>query len=81
MTFEYFFTMHTFERSMYAVSSFFLWLKFLYFMRIFRAPSKFISIIVAVIADMKVFMSVFFIGLVSFSQSLYILSNSNDSEH
>jgi hypothetical protein len=67
------------ERAVMAISSFFIWLKFLYFMRMNRSTSKFISIIVAVIRDMKVFMLVFAIVIFSFSQSLYILSNNNDN--
>ena len=80
MLFEYIFSFPTFERSVNAVSTFFLWIKFLYFMRIFRPTSKFISIITAVVADMKVFMVVFMVSLVSFSQSMYILSNNNQED-
>lgn len=66
-----------FERPLNAISCFFMWIKFLYLLRIFRPTSKFISMIEAVIFDMKDFMVVFFITIIGFSQAMYILSNAN----
>lgn len=62
---------------MNAISCFFMWIKFLYFLRIFRQTSKFISMIEAVLRDLKDFMVVFFITIVGFSQGMLILSNAN----
>jgi heme/copper-type cytochrome/quinol oxidase subunit 4 len=64
---EYFVDFPQTERAINSISSFFLWLKFLYFLRMNRPSSKFISMIVAVIADMKVFLVVMLVALVSFS--------------
>ena len=77
MLFEYVVSFPTFERPLNAISCFFMWIKFLYFLRIFRSTSKFISMIEHIIADMKDFMVVFFITLIGFSQGMYILSNAD----
>src|SRR3569833_491247 len=77
MLFEYIISIPSFERPINAISCFFMWIKFLYFLRLFRQTSKFISMILAIIADMKDFLMVFFITLVGFSQGMYILSNNN----
>mmetsp|Transcript_35538 Transcript_35538/g.34561 ORF Transcript_35538/g.34561 Transcript_35538/m.34561 type:complete len:291 (+) Transcript_35538:1040-1912(+) len=74
---EYFIQLPQLERAINSVSSFFLWLKFLYFLRMNRPSSKFISMIVSVMGRLQVFLAVFIIGLVSFSQSFYIISNNN----
>lgn len=65
------------ERSLNSISIFFLWLKSLYFLRMNRASAKFISMIVAVVGDMRIFLAVFTVSLVTFSQSMYIISNNN----
>jgi hypothetical protein len=65
------------ERAINSISIFFLWIKSLYFLRMNRASSKFISMIVAVVGDMKIFLAVFVVSLVTFSQSMYIISNNN----
>ena len=77
MLFEYIVSFPTLERPLNAISCFFMWIKFLYFLRIFRQTSKFISMIENIIADMKDFMVVFFITLIGFSQGMYILSNAD----
>ena len=66
-----------YERPCNAVACFFMWIKFLYFWRIFRQTSKFISMIVAIISDLRVFMIVFLVTLTAFGNSLYIMSNNN----
>lgn len=67
MLFEYIFHFPELERPLNAISCFFMWIKFLYFLRIFRQTSKFIKMIESVIADMQVFMAVFFITIIAFS--------------
>ena len=68
------------ERPLNAISCFFMWVKFLYLMRIFRQTSKFISMIEAVITDMRVFLYVFFITLIAFGQAMFILANNNSGD-
>ncbi len=77
MILEYFFHFPETERSLNSISIFFLWIKSLYFLRMNRASSKFISMIVAVVGDMRIFLAVFTVSLVTFSQSMYIISNNN----
>ena len=67
----------TFERPLNAIACFFMWIKFLYFWRIFRQTSKFISMIVAIVGDLKDFLVVFFVTLTAFGNSMYIMSNNN----
>ena len=80
MLIEYFYDFPQTERAINSVSVFFIWLKSLYFLRMFRSSSKFISMIVAVIADMKIFLAVFIISLITFSQSMYIISNNQPAD-
>ncbi len=75
MMVEYFYDFPTTERAINSISVFFIWIKFLYFLRMFRSSSKFISMIVSVVADMRIFLAVFLICLVTFSQSMLIISN------
>mmetsp|Transcript_21603 Transcript_21603/g.15841 ORF Transcript_21603/g.15841 Transcript_21603/m.15841 type:complete len:275 (+) Transcript_21603:2648-3472(+) len=77
MTITFLFSWPEMERPINAVISFFMWIKFLYFFRIFRQTSKFIAMIEEIIKDMKDFLVVFFITLFGFSQALLIISNSN----
>ena len=82
LLFEYFTSDYPqFERAVNGLSAFLMWLKFLYFLRMYRQSSKFISMIVAVISDMKIFLLVFLVSLITFSQSMYIISNNNEPEH
>ena len=80
MIVEYFYDFPTTERAINSISVFFIWLKSLYFLRMFRSSSKFISMIVSVVADMRIFLAVFLICLVTFSQSLLIMSNNQANE-
>ena len=80
MIIEYFITFPQTERAINAISVFFMWLKCLYFLRMNRTSSKFISMIVAVIGDMRIFLAVFLVSLVTFSQSMFIISNNNPEE-
>jgi hypothetical protein len=58
-----------------------MWIKFLYFLRIFRQTSKFISMLIAIIIDIQVFISVFIITLFAFSQAMQIISNNNSEDN
>ena len=64
---EYFISVPEFERPLNALSCFFMWIKFLYFLRIFRETSKFVTMVEEVIKDMKDFLVVFFVTMVGFS--------------
>lgn len=68
-------------RPVNAMAAFFLWIKFLYFLRIFKGTGYLISMIVEVVADMKIFLSVFIITLAAFGHCFLILSlNNADAE-
>jgi len=77
MLLEYFVKLPQLERGINAVSSFLLWLKFLYFLRMNRPSSKFVSMIMAVMGRLQIFLAVLIISMVNFSMSFYILSNNN----
>lgn len=80
MTMDYFITFPLYERPINAIVGLLLWLKFLYFLRIFRQTGHFISMIIDVIADMKVFMGVFFVVIIAFGNAFFILSNNNPAD-
>jgi hypothetical protein len=52
---------------------FILWLKLFYFLRIFRPTSSFIRMIIEMFLDISVFLFIFFIGILAFSNTFYIL--------
>jgi hypothetical protein len=60
---------------MNAITSFFMWIKFMYYLRLFRSTSKFITMLIQVFIDIQVFMFVFIIALISCGQSMWVLSN------
>jgi len=66
------------ERPIFAMASIFMWLKFLYFLRIFKGTGYLISLIIEVISDMKVFLSILLITLFAFGHCFLILSLNND---
>jgi len=77
---SYFITFPEYERPINALVGMMLWLKFLYFLRIFRETGHFITMILAVLSDMKVFMSVYFVVIIAFANAFYILSNNNEAD-
>jgi hypothetical protein len=66
-----------FVRYSNAFASFFIWLKFLYFLRIFRPCGHLIATIIQVIYDVKVFSFIMLISLMTFSGTFYILAQNN----
>jgi hypothetical protein len=50
-----------------------LWLKLFYFLRIFKKTSSFIRMIIEMFIDIGTFMLIFFIGILAFSNTFYIL--------
>jgi hypothetical protein len=77
---SYFITFPEYERPINAIVGMMLWLKFLYFLRIFRETGHFITMILAVLSDMKVFMAVYFVVIIAFANAFYILSNNNEAD-
>lgn len=63
-----------------AVSSFFLWLKLLYFFRIFRETGHLIKMIVEVVYDMRFFFYILLFTVFAFSGSFTLLSLNNSDE-
>lgn len=55
-----------------------LWLKFLYFLRIFAATGYLIRIIIAVVVDMRNFLLILLLTFVAFGDAMRSISTSND---
>jgi hypothetical protein len=68
----------TLERSILAISTFFMWLKLLYIMRIFKKTGYLIRMIVEVMKDMRVFLLLLLITILAFGDSFLRLSLGND---
>lgn len=65
------------QRYLHAIASFFICIKLLYFLRIFRMYGHLIKTIVEVVVDMKVFMVILLMSLLTFAGSFYILAKNN----
>lgn len=52
---------------------FFLWLKLFYFMRMFQETAAFVRMIIEMFLDIKIFLFIFFIGILAFSNCFYVL--------
>ena len=57
-----------------------MWLKLLYFMRIFKETGYYIRMIISVIYDMRYFLLILFIGMIAFSDAMLALSLANEEE-
>ena len=57
--------------------SLFIWLKFLYFLRIFESTGYLIRIIIQVVIDMRHFLFVLLLTFVAFGDAFYNISNAN----
>lgn len=60
-----------------AITTFFMWFRLLYFLRLFSNTSYLISMIVQVIIDMRHFLLIIFITIVAFGDSLLAISLTN----
>ena len=67
--------------TMNAFTALTMWLKFLYFLRIFKATGYLIRMIVDVIYDMRVFFLVLMIVIVAFADSFFSLSSAQAEEN
>lgn len=68
-------------RAILAISTFFMWLKLLYIMRIFKKTGYLIRMIVEVIYDMGVFLLLLLITVLAFGDSFLRISLGNDEEN
>ncbi|CDW84989.1 wd-40 repeat protein [Stylonychia lemnae] len=66
------------KRSIQAITTFFMWFKFLYFLRIFRSTSYLITMIFEVIYDMRFFFAVLLITMIAFGDSFLSISYGNN---
>jgi len=71
---------YTFTRIWQSIAAFFMWLKMLYFMRIFESTGYLIRMIIEVMFDMKEFLLVFIITTVAFGNSFYLIDLANLEE-
>jgi hypothetical protein len=63
-----------------AIMSLMLWLKFLYFLRIFKATSYLIRIIIEVVIDMKYFLAVLLLTFIAFGDAIFYINQANSAE-
>jgi hypothetical protein len=64
--------------SMQATMSLFIWLKFLYFLRIFDSTGYLIRIIIEVIIDMRHFLALLLLTFIAFGHAMYMISLGNE---
>jgi hypothetical protein len=57
-----------------------MWLKLLYFLRIFKQTGYLIRMIMTVIVDMRHFFLVLFIAITAFSDAFLSISNGNQAD-
>ena len=69
----------TLEGVLQAVLSLIIWLKLLYFLRIYKSFGYYIRLIVDVIIDMKYFLSLLLLTFIAFGDSFRQISSSNGS--
>eukprot|EP00347_Sterkiella_histriomuscorum_P022786 403337167 len=67
-----------YQRSLIAIISFFMWMKLLYFLRIFRSTGYLIGMILEVIKDMRFFFVVLLITIIAFGSAFLTLSLGNE---
>lgn len=67
----------TIEASMQATMSLMIWLKMLYFLRIFKTTGYLIRIIIEVVVDMRHFLFILLLTFVAFGDAMYNINTSN----
>jgi hypothetical protein len=60
-------------RILFSITALAMWLRFLYFFRVLRETSQFITMIIRVIQDMSQFLLIFFITILAFSHVFYLI--------
>jgi len=70
----------TFNRCVLAISTFFMWFKLLYVMRIFKNTGYLVRMIVEVIYDMGIFLLILLITILAFGDTFLRLSLANEED-
>ena len=68
------------QKAIGAAAVFVLWLKLFYFLRLFKPTSAFISMIIEMFIDIKIFFLIFFIGVLAFANTYYVLDMGNTEQ-
>lgn len=58
-----------------------MWMKLLYFLRLFASTAALIRMVVEIIRDMFVFTIIYFIAIFGFANSFFILAYNLEGEH
>lgn len=61
-------------RCLYSLIAFLMWIRFIYFFRVFKRTGYYIRMIIEVIKDMRQFFLIFVTSVIAFSQANYILT-------
>jgi len=61
-------------RTLGSISSFFMWIKVFYWMRLFKNSAIFVTLIVSTLSDLRTFLMVVLIILLAFANFFYILN-------
>jgi hypothetical protein len=64
-------------RTLYAFSAIIMWIRFLYFFRIFRTTGYYIRILVNVIQDIRYFIFIFVLTIFAFAHACYVFLKNN----
>lgn len=67
-------------RPLMAICTLIFFMRFFYFLRIFDNTAHLIRTIIEITVDIQNFIYVFFLAIIGFGLSFYILSNNNDPE-
>ncbi len=74
-------TIRTIEGVLQSMISLIIWLKLLYFLRIFKSTGYYIRTIIEVIMDIKYFLLMLLLTIVAFGDSMRQISESNTSDN
>jgi hypothetical protein len=64
-------------RTLYAFSAIIMWIRFLYFFRIFRTTGYYIRMLVNVIQDIRYFIFIFVLTILAFAHAYYVFLKNN----
>jgi len=67
-------------RILSSLAALIMWLKLLYFLRLFAPTAALIRMIVEIIKDMFVFLVIYFIAIIGFADAFYILAYNLNTE-
>jgi hypothetical protein len=69
------------NRTLSSVAALFMWMKLLYFLRLFTPTAALIRMIVEILKDMFVFTIIYFIAIIGFANAFYILAFNLTDDH